>query len=296
MKRRVHRKTSTAGVAAYLREQLDAIVAHAPKALQTGDPKAIHQARVATRRLKALCDVAEPIVGGRGLAELNEFGRLLRKRLGDLRDLDVLRELLVGERSAGAKWLHEQFDRERADRLAKARRKLSAKSIARSVKRAGRLSKLFEKTAPALSLAVREAGHLRLDEFGALASTRDADLHELRIAGKLLRYTLEIARVDGAAVDESLVASFKSMQDDLGHWHDRAVLATRASEAIAEHELPLKRPGLACDLARLVERQVQLSQKDVAKFRKHWARRSNSIAAAIRKAMPLTRDVSKGKP
>lgn len=296
MARRVHRKTPV-GAVGYFRQQLDAVARHGPRALRTGDPHAIHQTRVATRRLKTLCDVVKPIIDERAaLKELAGLGKLLRRRLGALRDLDVQRDLLAGERSAGARWLCKALERERADRLAKARRKLDAKLIARDLSRARQFAKAMKSAEPALRVAVWEAGHLRLDEFTALASRREVDLHLLRIAGKALRYALEIAHADGAAIDAKLIELFKSMQDDLGHWHDRVVLAIRAAEAIADDGLPAHRPGIARDLARLIDRQLTLAQHDVERFRKHWSARAPAIERSIRDAMPLSRDVSRSRP
>jgi CHAD domain-containing protein len=292
MKRRVHPKSS--GAIDYLLRQIAAILRFAPRSVANGDPKSTHQARVATRRLKAILEIAAPLLKSQRDADrLARFGKRLRRSLGRLRDLDVLSDLLQADRkaSAGALWLHESCRAERAEALTKARSKLSKASIKRELAGADRLVKGLSTLSAPLSLAVREAAHLRLDTFAAKATDRSADLHELRIAGKSLRYTLEIAQADGATIDAKLLESFKQLQDDLGHWHDRAVLAGRAAEAIAEHELSVRHPDHARDLARLIDAELARAGRDIDGFHKRWAKQSDRIARAIRKAMPLSKAV-----
>src|ERR1051326_3048259 len=65
-----------------------------PKALDEFDADAIHNARVATRRLRAALDLLEPAVPGKLLSPLNRTLRRLRQTLGDLRDIDVMLNLL----------------------------------------------------------------------------------------------------------------------------------------------------------------------------------------------------------
>src|SRR5439155_26632862 len=51
---------------------------------------------------------------------------------------------------------------------------------------------------------------------------RPTDPHELRIAGKLLRYTFEMLRFTrGHKPPANVVRTFKRMQDALGDWHDQ---------------------------------------------------------------------------
>ena len=66
------------------------------------------------------------------------------------------------------------------------------------------------------------------------------DVHELRIAGKLLRYTLELAEPLGYQLSPSVLKSFKQLQEALGLWHDDVVLGERAlfDRARADAVLP----------------------------------------------------------
>src|SRR5690348_7378182 len=72
---------------------LDALVeelrARVPAALGEWEPEAIHQSRVATRRLKAALDLMKPVLSKRPRRKFNRITRKLRRRLGPLRDADV---------------------------------------------------------------------------------------------------------------------------------------------------------------------------------------------------------------
>ncbi|MFW6413197.1 MAG: CHAD domain-containing protein, partial [Oceanicaulis sp.] len=98
--------------------------------------------------------------------------------------------------------------------------------------------------------------HQQLHEFASMADEAagvtepqpDAprlDVHELRIAGKALRYTLEIADSAGVQLPKVVARQFKAMQDDLGLWHDFVILADRAVREAIEAELVLHDSQLA---------------------------------------------------
>src|SRR6476661_8132802 len=92
-----------------LMEQLHAQV---PKALHAWEVDGIHQARVATRRLKAALDLAGPVVGKKRRKPLARVLRKLRRRLGPLRDTDVMLEHLeelVAKHEAATRWLADHL-------------------------------------------------------------------------------------------------------------------------------------------------------------------------------------------
>ena len=105
------------------------------------------------------------------------------------------------------------------------------------------------------------AVHLQLDAFaehaaavtGPPGSAADRDPHELRIAGKALRYTLEMAVESGHPLPAAVTRTFKRMQDALGAWHDMVVLAERALHATLDAGLAYHDPALhlaVADVAR----------------------------------------------
>jgi inorganic triphosphatase YgiF len=88
---------------------------------------------------------------------------------------------------------------------------------------------------------------VRLSEFEAhlpaLDTPEDADaLHDLRIAAKRLRYTVELFQDVLAPDAPELIERLKDLQDDLGYIHDRDVLAGLARDehrAAADREAEL---------------------------------------------------------
>src|SRR2546426_7490286 len=75
---------------AHLDRLMEELHAHVPKALHDWDEEAIHRARVATRRLSAALDLVKPAVGKKRRKALERVLRNLRRRLGPLRDTDVM--------------------------------------------------------------------------------------------------------------------------------------------------------------------------------------------------------------
>src|SRR5207237_1802689 len=64
------------------------------------------------------------------------------------------------------------------------------------------------------------------------------DPHQLRIAGKGLRYTLEMAAAQGHKLPAAVIRHFKKMQEALGLWHDYVVLTERAMAVSLDELLP----------------------------------------------------------
>lgn len=216
--------------------------------VREGDGHAIHDARVATRRLRE----ALPLVGSLSNAHTEELRRAFRKvgrALGRARDGDVALGLL-GEmvrrrpdaRSAAAT-MGQMLERERlADRrrLIKA---MEATDFCRAVAeiepwiavkgwRPFRRRRAFRKGWQALlqMRVSRRAARLRkrIDEAGGVYFPNR--VHAVRIAAKKLRYALEIADAAGVWRCDGAMDVLKDTQDTLGHVHDCQLLAERLTE------------------------------------------------------------------
>ena len=67
----------------YIDELVEELRGHVPKAMKHWDADAIHQARVATRRLKAALDLLKPVLSDEHLKPFSRASkRLRRRRLG----------------------------------------------------------------------------------------------------------------------------------------------------------------------------------------------------------------------
>ena len=121
------------------------------------------------------------------------------------------------------------------------------------------------------------------------------DPHGLRIAGKALRYTLEMAAIEGHKLPPALTRAFKSMQESLGLWHDYVVLTEAAMRTMLDDLLPHHDAGLSADVLELTRAALQRSAKELQKFSALWLDRGEALARTIRAAFPLTRSVRGGQ-
>ncbi|MBC8106534.1 MAG: CHAD domain-containing protein [Anaerolineae bacterium] len=286
---------------------LDELVEHLrrliPGAIRGSDADAIHDARVATRRLKAALDLLETAIDHRRLRPFANTLRKLRRRLGPLRDLDVmgdhLRELAKDadpDRATAIDWLEVRVEEFRKGAVSDARDtappgKMLAKlgtwwGVRDDISEATAItnSLLSDSLARQIATFAKESNRLvaplSSDEPSTIVGER-VDPHAIRIAGKSLRYTLEMARVQGFAFSGEVMKSFKRMQDSLGLWHDFIVLTERmlsisGDEQLAHHDAPTQRAilGLAQVTLRRAEEQLD-------KFADLWIEKGVAITDAI---------------
>ena len=238
-----------------------------------GDPEAVHQMRVAIRRMRVALRV-----GGIGSAgdELRAELGWLGGELGAVRDLDVLAERLSASAAAlgpadadGTGQLLAALHDARITTRAALRSVLNAdryrtllRALAKlvreapSVRPADAAEPAEPPTDPA-SLLDRPLRKLRRAVAAAGSTPGDEVLHEIRIKGKRLRYAAELAI---AMCDRRrrkplrrLISSAKDLQEALGDHHD-----TVTAEAwLRAHGTAL--PGPAVLVAgRLLERELAL--------------------------------------
>ena len=253
-------------------QRLRALARTLPAARQ-GDVHAIHQARVATRRLRE----ALPLVvdGGRG-RKLEDRVRSLTRRLGPVRELDVVVHTLdalegtsevprraidclrtvVGEER---RRLHRDMARRVADfDMDKLRRKAVGGArkhdlaIAKANAREGRPTRRGDpaRLAVADRRAARRAVGLRAAIENAAGIYLPDRLHEVRIAVKKLRYAMEVARDLRGSRAQVRIRTLKRAQESLGRMHDLEVLIARTRAVQGSPRASDLR--LSADLDRLV--------------------------------------------
>ena len=214
------------------REALDVQVGRA----RLGDVRAVHQARVASRRLRE----AVPILGA-GLDDVRITAvkrrlRALTRALGAVRELDValgmLDDLPIPDEAA------RQVRDVWAARLA-AQRQAPVRVLRKTLNRrrrealAGGLDDLIRARQRsddpawqgALARRVRQRARALADRIDGAGLPYGADpLHEVRIAGKKLRYVLELASETDLVKVEHALRTLKATQESLGRLHDLDVL------------------------------------------------------------------------
>lgn len=246
-----------------------------------GDAHGVHQARVASRRLREAVPVLAAGLDRRVKPVMRRL-RALTRALGAVRELDVTLGMVEALREASpddaalhqgwARHLHAQRrDPARALRKALARRERDTlHEVLDDLAEARRQSDDPEWRSVLARRLETRAGALadRVHHTGALYHPES--LHEVRIAGKKLRYVLELAADTGLVRVARALATLKSAQASLGHLHDLDVLlatlqtvprtaiggalqpaAGRAAAAI-EHESRLLHAGYLRSRAALV--------------------------------------------
>ncbi|HMB95578.1 MAG TPA: CHAD domain-containing protein [Tepidisphaeraceae bacterium] len=264
----------------------------APAALEKFDEEAIHKSRVATRRLKAAIELLEPVLDKNHVKPFAKIGRRIRHRLGPLRDIDVMLNHLddikpTSPHADAADWLREQLADDRDAARDKSRGKIPSGKILSRLATWKTLREDVIAAQEAVPSLLAESLHLQLDRFIEHAA-QIKNAHELRIAGKALRYTVELAKADKHKLPSDVLRTFKSMQDSLGTWHDYVVLAECAMRVSVDQELPLKNSALQRQVLSFASYCMSRADRSLGHFTQLWNERGQQLCDAIRAAMPLT--------
>ena len=246
-----------------IRQRVAALSRTLPGA-RKGDVQAVHQARVATRRIRE----ALPLVArGRSGKSLKKSVRKLTRVLGPVRELDValmnLEQLRTsGEVSEAAiARLRELVTEERQRLGAEMVRHISHYNLAKFQKKAVEAAARGPEStgmrdprriAAAFGRAARRAEGLRAAIENAAGIYLPDRLHEVRIAVKKLRYALEIAQDLSGSRATARIGKLKRVQDLLGRMHDLEMLIARTRAVQSRAGAP--NLSLSADLDRLVRR------------------------------------------
>ena len=246
-----------------IRQRVAALSRTLPGA-QKGDVHAVHQARVATRRIRE----ALPLVArGRAGKSLKKSVRKLTRALGPVRELDVALMNLDQLRNSGdvseaaIARLRQLITEERQRLGAEMVRLISHYNLPRFQKKAidaaargPQMSGTRDprRIAAAFSRAARRAEGLRAAMENAAGIYLPDRLHQVRIAVKKLRYALEIAQDLSASRATVRIRTLKRVQDLLGRMHDLEMLIARTRAIQGRSGAPSL--TLSADFDRLVRR------------------------------------------
>ncbi|HEX7797578.1 MAG TPA: CHAD domain-containing protein [Vicinamibacterales bacterium] len=235
---------------ASLRKRVN-VFSHQAKRIDEGNADALHRTRVSSRRLRELLPVLR--LDGRTTRKLDRRLRRVTRRLGAVRDLDVLMDL-VGELQRDRRYSKNALRALQTaveEKQQAARDALNAKlsiqklqKIARALKRAakqvdgddGETNQAVKHRLLKTTIWVIEARAARratrVQEAIEAAGTVyiPAPLHQVRIALKKLRFALELSAEvkDEGATREITV--LRNAQGLLGRLHDLQVLTDHARE------------------------------------------------------------------
>jgi CHAD domain-containing protein len=276
----------------HLDDLVDDLSRLTPVALEKFDADAIHKARVATRRLKAALNLLEPVLDANHVKPFAKVGKKLRHRLGPLRDMDVLLGHLddikpTSPHAPAADWLRQRLSSNRDTVREKSREKISAGKVLSKLATWKTLREDVIAAQEAVPSLLAESLHLQLDRFIEQAA-EIKNPHQLRIAGKALRYTIELAKAEKHKLPRDVLKTFKSMQDSLGTWHDYIVLSESALQESVDEELSLTDALMQRKILNLANFALNRAERSLDHFTKLWNERGTELCAAIRAAMPLT--------
>lgn len=279
--------------AALLRQRLVSLLKAMPAA-QAGDETSVHQARVASRRLRQ----ALPLLGVHANAQaVDRAGKRVRRitrALGPVRELDVTllllaelhRKNVVAERAimrVREAVAEERLKRRRVmlaaitpSKLDKLRKRL-VRAAAPKSRPIAKGSALTE----ARTQAARRAVELReaIERAGGIYL---ADrLHRVRVAAKKLRYALEIQRELTRSRSTSHLNRLKVQQDLLGRIHDLEILIDHARR-VQTTLTPRDRRGMAelKQLIRVVEDECREGHAAYMRARPALLKMCEAIIAA----------------
>jgi CHAD domain-containing protein len=262
-------------------------------AVMGDDVDAVHDARVATRRLKAATKMLEPILSARCRKPFDKITRCLRKQLGPLRDADVMLEHLddlPAPALADAKsWMNNRLDERRSAAVGRARKNAPPSRVLAKLGSWWGLQREIADAPDRIDGLLRESVHLQLDAFSERANDHaHGDPHALRIAGKSLRYTLEMARHHRVKIPATVLSTFKRMQTFLGLWHDYVVLAQWMLDELVESDLALHDLKRADEVLSLARMSLRKAGRQLKRMSDLWSRRGEALCVQIREAFPLS--------
>ncbi|HEX6287979.1 MAG TPA: CHAD domain-containing protein [Herpetosiphonaceae bacterium] len=215
---------------------------HLPGVLSGDDPHDVHQMRVATRRLRASMQSTAVAYQPKIVADLRKRLRSLARSLGEVRDHDVmlirlrrdaplLTERARSEVDAAIERLEAEREAAHADLVAELQRKRTARLLRDLNDFLLCPLEDIQASGDGLPLLVRHhAGSAIWHEYEAaehfetvMPRASSERLHELRIACKHLRYTLELFEPALGTDARKLIKLVEAMQEHLGEIHDADV-------------------------------------------------------------------------
>jgi CHAD domain-containing protein len=288
----LHYEESSQKVRELALKQLNRLMSYEAKVLKGDDADAIHDMRVASRRLQQVLDLLYPKPRPQEFRRLRRQLRRCRQVLGDVRNCDVLLEI-VG-RSLGRKRSARREAWTAVQHFLLMRR---SETFLRTIRKIGKINlsvfyvslKEFLHHDKAHDHSAEHHAHGEsspLPGFGkdltsALASTwsrfedqialshrdsRPQVIHGARIATKRLRYLLEVFHEFSVPGSADALVCLRQLQKDLGDWHDLEVLEQMMIELLARREFLRDQLPLAMQVEKLILRNRESKAGLVEKY------------------------------
>jgi len=219
------------------------MVRHRKGVLAGRDPEAVHQMRVASRRLRAALAFFRSEVPGKRRRRASRAVTRITNRLGEVRQLDVssaLLDHLIAESPAArnaAEFARPLLAADRGRALVVAQRAIARTDFGKLRRRIQKVQKalrgcdtesLSDRARRRVSRRGKRLAALWGDNRAGPAAGVPADpkqpLHAIRIATKKLRYSLEAGQRICGWHPRHTIGKAREVQEVLGHLHDLEVL------------------------------------------------------------------------
>jgi CHAD domain-containing protein len=255
--------SATIGIRLVLLERFDELLEFRGLALQWHDSEGVHSMRVASRRLRSALRDFEPYMKKRGLAPTLKHIKTVADALGEVRDQDVAIEALENlapktSPSVSKTLAHVIQERKQVrDDLRNELKQIVSSSELRALKT--EFTAAIQAATNVITRSRRELSYGemaseivkgRLDDFEALADDLfkpfDVEaLHKLRIAGKRLRYAVELFDTCWEVSTLPIAKRIARLQSALGDIHDcdvwiesfrKKIVESRKQKQVSETE------------------------------------------------------------
>ena len=258
-------------VRAYLRAQLAEIERTDPLIRSGDDSDAVHDFRVAARRMRSALKSTRQMFDADWGSSLQEELRWVAGELGDARDLDVLLARLRKESGSDEAPVVKLLETERRRAWKRARTALASDRYVKLLDRLGSAVEAPPVRAAELSLekvVAREFKKLRrrARELGPKAS--DEQMHKARIGAKRARYAAELVEPVAGKRARRVIAAAKDFQDVVGAHQDSVVASERIRAVLGR----TKNLETAFAAGRLVERTTGRRKQARRKVPRAWKR------------------------
>ncbi len=257
------------------------------------DAEAVHQARVAVRRLRSDLQTFAPLFETEWVCGLRERLRWLQDRFSPVRDIDILvdhleelSEQLSPTDVARAEELIEVWRKERAQAHEALRNEIREPRYAELLDEIVEAATHPKEVEMAKQPACDVAPKLLLSAFKKVRKSvrraglppSDRELHQIRIKAKHLRYGSEAFVAVLGRRAERLASEAEALQTILGDEHDGVVMMKRLRECAG----PQERVFVAGELAMLaMERACEARDR----WRGQWKKiKTNQLVDFIRRA------------
>lgn len=266
------------------------------------DPEALHEQRVAVRRLRAATRTFAVGIPARQRETLAGELRWLGQELGAVRDFDVQLANLAwhaGHVGRDTRQSLEAFQRHlESERAARRAALVAALDSPRYFRLLGALERFAASPPPRrprgdAALPVAAAGRRAVkralrrvmtcgDAVGELPEAED--LHALRIRTKRLRYLLESLKPISGAPGRKLIKQLVRLQDVLGRFND-AIVAAGSVRAYRDGPAAGADEGVRRTLTALADTQLRRAGAAQSDFARAWRRFTGKPALRQRRAL-----------